>query len=127
MRKVFALFMAAACILGAAVLSKPKAQTTNGVKAEVILRSSSSGLNFASAFVNFSGNTSLVEVSFCLERYKDTGYRNRDQIRNGQFVVLKSAYANSWHLSGDGAKSMKSKVSYEGAIGNKSDSAKKSY
>ncbi|MBR5041342.1 MAG: hypothetical protein IKX68_09490 [Clostridiales bacterium] len=127
MRKVFALFMAAACILGAAVLSKPKAGTTGGVKAEVFLVSPTSGLNFASAFVCFSGNTSLVDVSCSINRYKDKLYRNCSAHAGQNSVVLKSDYSHSWHLSGDGANSMDSNVSYSGGVGSKSDEARKTF
>lgn len=127
MRKVFALFMAAACILGASVLSKPKAGTTGGVKAVVFLVSPSSGLNFASGFVQVSGNTSLVDVSCKLNRYKDKGYKNRNGYVDKTRVVLKSDYTESWHLSGDGAKSMDAKVSCGGGIPSKSDEVKKTF
>ena len=119
--------MAAACILGAAVLSKPKAGTTGGVKAEVFLVSPTSGLNFASAFVCFSGNTSLVDVSCSINRYKDKLYRNCSAHAGQNSVVLKSDYSHSWHLSGDGANSMDSNVSYSGGVGSKSDEARKTF
>ena len=126
MRKVFALFMAAACILGAAVLSKPKAGTTGGVKAAILLASPGNSLNFECVFVSFSGNTSLVDVSYDLKRYKGKNYMNLDKEKNLQLVVAKSSYNNSWKLSAaDDTYSMTAEVSYKSADETKSDYAKK--
>lgn len=126
MRKVFALFMAVACILGASVLSKPKAGTTGGVKAAILLASPGNSLNFECVFVSFSGNTSLVDVSYDLKRYKGKNYMNLDKEKNLQFVVAKSSYNNSWKLSAaDDTYSMTAGVSYKSADETKSDFAKK--
>ena len=126
MRKVFALFMAATCILGASVLSKPKAGTTGGVKAAILLASPGNSLNFECVFVSFSGNTSLVDVSYDLKRYKGKNYMNLDKEKNLQLVVAKSSYNNSWKLSAaDDTYSMTAEVSYKSADETKSDFAKK--
>lgn len=111
---------------GASVLSKPKAGTTGGVKAAILLASPGNSLNFECVFVSFSGNTSLVDVSYDLKRYKGKKYMNLDKEKNLQFVVAKSSYNNSWKLSAaDDTYSMTAGVSYKSADETKSDSAKK--
>lgn len=127
MRKAFTLVMAAVCVLCATIFSTPKAGTTGRVKAFVFLVSPSSGLNFASAFVQFSGNTSLVDVSYRLQCYKGKDFTVPQQPKTGQFLVAKPDYSGSWSLSGDGAYGMKANVSYQSANENKSDSAEKKF
>ena len=128
MRKAFTLVMAAVCVLCATIFSTPKAKTTGGVKAFVFLVSPSSGLNFASAFVQFSGNTSAVDVFYRIERYSGKDYKVLDKMIGGKtFPVLKSDYSKSWSLSGDGANSMTSEVSYTSANEKQHDYVEKTF
>lgn len=128
MRKVFALFMAAACILGATILSTPKAASDaiGQVDALAYLYKYDGALNVGAVGVNLSGFSLPVDVSYSIKVYEGRNYVNLSTVRKASFVVLKSSYSNMWTQSAKNANSLQAFIEYKSSEGSKSKTAQKS-
>lgn len=126
MRKVLALFMAAACVLGATVFSTPKAQTTGRVRAEARLFSPGNSLNLGAVAVEFTGNAFAVEVTYAIKLYSGKNYSGKVTKKTDDFNVTRTAYSNTWMKIGS-SNSIISAVAYIGADDSKADMVKTTY
>lgn len=128
MKKTIVLFLSALCILGATVISAPKASTSGQVLAEVLLVRPNSPLNFGAVSVDFSGASAPVDVSYAICLYGGKYYSSPIKKKGNKFVVLKSSYSNSWMVSsGKGVYSATAAGAYITSDDSKAQMKKETY